>query len=50
VSVTAAPRPRVVHYTWIVASVTFATLLVGAAIRALSERLRAPALPVGAEG
>ena len=31
---TAAPRPRAVHYAWIVAAVTFVTLLVAAAIRA----------------
>jgi hypothetical protein len=28
--VTAVPRPRAVHYAWIVAAVTFVTLLVAA--------------------
>jgi predicted MFS family arabinose efflux permease len=41
VSVTAAPRPRV-HYAWIVAAVTFVTLLVAAAIRATPGVLIVP--------
>jgi sugar phosphate permease len=40
--VTAAPRPRAVHYAWIVAAVTFVTLLVAAAIRATPGVLIVP--------
>lgn len=39
---TAAPRPRAVHYAWIVAAVTFGTLLVAAAIRATPGVLIVP--------
>ena len=39
---TAAPRPRAVHYAWIVAAVTFVTLLVAAAIRATPGVLIVP--------
>ena len=39
---TAVPRPRAVHYAWIVAAVTFVTLLVAAAIRATPGVLIVP--------
>ena len=39
---TAAPRPRPVHYAWIVAGVTFVALLVAAAIRATPGVLIVP--------
>lgn len=49
---TAAPRPRAVHYAWIVAAVTFVTLLVAAAIRATPINLVLYGLigPFGAAG